>query len=88
MGHLPIRRLLTLLEHLSHRVQEVIAAFNLVPKEQVILTELEFLNFQTLHERNSHSIEHGKNPATSCRLLIGHWPCFVDLVTKYVIMRG
>lgn len=52
-------------------VQEIVAALDLIPVEQVRLGELKFVQIVVLHERNADAVERRKDPATARVLLVG-----------------
>merc|ERR1719341_1994373 len=53
-------------------VEKIVSSFNLVPVEQMALTELKVFNVVLLHKRLSCNIQHGKQPTPSTTLLICH----------------
>ena len=57
---------------LTYVVEEVVGSLNLVPVEEMRLTELEVLQVVLFDERLAGNIECGEQPTPTRTLLVGH----------------
>ena len=72
-------------------MQKIVACFNLVPKEQIALTEFKvcpFCHIFVLLQRDPHGIKTSKYPATTRVSLVGIRIRIINCVTEYIVTDG
>jgi len=82
-----IRRLATS-SRLHKHTQQIVQSLHLVPEEDEVLTELEVFQFELLHDRNSHAVQHRKDPTATGAFLVCHrLPLRLDLLAHAVSLQ-